>query len=54
MRKQTITVYISSKLLERIDSEAKEQNRSRSNIIETKLENNTKILEPLTSKTHTF
>ena len=54
MRKQSITIYISSKLIERIDNEAKQQNRSRSNLIETKLENNTKILEPLTSKTHTF
>ena len=54
MRKQTITIYISSKLLERIDIEAKEQNRSRSNIIETKLEHSTNILEPLTSKIRTF
>jgi len=54
MRKQTITIYISSKLLERIDNEAKQQNRSRSNLIETKLEHATKILEPLTSKNHTF
>ena len=48
MRKQTITVYISSKLLERIDKEAKEKNRSRSNLIETT------IAESLTSKTRTF
>ncbi|TRZ53990.1 MAG: ribbon-helix-helix protein, CopG family [Dehalococcoidia bacterium] len=38
MRKQTVVIYISSKLLENIDNEAKQQNRSRSNIIETKLQ----------------
>jgi metal-responsive CopG/Arc/MetJ family transcriptional regulator len=54
MRKQTITIYISSKLLERIDNEAKQQNRSRSNLIETKLEHSTKTLEPSTSKARTF
>jgi metal-responsive CopG/Arc/MetJ family transcriptional regulator len=54
MRKQTITIYISSKLLERIDNEAKQQNRSRSNLIETKLEHTTKTVEPYTSKTLTF
>ncbi len=48
MRKQMITIYISSKFLERIDKEAKEKNRSRSNLIETT------IAESLTSKTHTF
>jgi len=42
MRKQTITIYISSNLLQQIDDEAKEQNRSRSNIIETKLQQYTK------------
>ncbi|TSA55891.1 CopG family transcriptional regulator [bacterium] len=54
MRKQSITIYISSKLIERIDNEAKQQNRSRSNLIETKLEHTTKTVEPYPSKTRTF
>ena len=43
MQRQVITIYISKKLLEQIDRDAKEKSRSRSNYIEAELK---KILKP--------
>ena len=54
MRRRTISIYISSKLLEYIDKEAKEKNRSRSNFIETILEYNTNNTEHMRLKISSF
>ena len=67
MNKDKISIALTKNLLKQINNECDKTGLSRSsfiemilrqycrnNLIETKLEHSTKILEPLTSKTHNF